>query len=152
MPWIFDYSAVTKTCGIIVKKMKNPQALYNRVANDMKNEVVKTRFGESKDPEGKAWPMSIRAAATGGKTLIDKGILRKSIHQFSNMTGAIVGTNIRYAAIHNFGGTIKRRAKKKDGSIGKTYTIKMPKRQFIGFTEEMRLRYREMLIRYLQEQ
>lgn len=57
-----------------------------------------------------------------GAPLMDNGILKNSITDASDNDHAIVGTNLIYAAIHNFGGQIKR----KSGHI-----TNMPKREFM---------------------
>lgn len=85
-----------------------------------------------------------------GKTLQDTGRLRKSITFRVKGKRVIVGTNVKYAAIHNFGGTIKHPGEspfimtddgiifmKKDGKypegtrFTKKHDIKMPKREYM---------------------
>ena len=61
------------------------------------------RFKQSKDPDGRRWKTSIRAAQEGGKTLIQSAQLRNSIHAKSDASGFAVGTNVKYAATHQFG-------------------------------------------------
>ena len=51
------------------------------------------RFKQSKDPDGRRWKTSIRAAQEGGKTLIQSAQLRNSIHAKSDASGFAVGTN-----------------------------------------------------------
>ena len=73
------------------------------------------RFKQSKDPDGRRWKTSIRAAQEGGKTLIQSAQLRNSIHAKSDASGFAVGTNVKYAATHQFGEpgrTIRARKKK----------------------------------------
>jgi len=53
------------------------------------------------------WDPSGRARATGGKTLVDKGIgggLEGSISYRASTNSVAIGTNKKYAAIHQFGG------------------------------------------------
>ena len=61
------------------------------------------RFKQSKGPDGRRWKTSIRAAQEGGKTLIQSAQLRNSIHAKSDTSGFAVGTNVKYAATHQFG-------------------------------------------------
>lgn len=73
------------------------------------------RFKQSKGPDGRRWKTSIRAAQEGGKTLIQSAQLRNSIHDKSDASGFAVGTNVKYAATHQFGEpgrTIRARKKK----------------------------------------
>ena len=73
------------------------------------------RFKQSKGPDGRRWKTSIRAAQEGGKTLIQSAQLRNSIHAKSDTSGFALGTNVKYAATHQFGEsgrTIRARKKK----------------------------------------
>lgn len=77
--------------------------------------VLKTaaqlRFRAQKGPDGTAWKPSFRAREEGGQTLSGSPPrLRRSISTSATPTTATVGTNVIYAAIHQFGGVI--RAKK----------------------------------------
>ena len=63
------------------------------------------RFKQSKGPDGRRWKTSIRAAQEGGKTLIQSAQLRNSIHAKSDTSGFALGTNVKYAATHQFGQT-----------------------------------------------
>ncbi len=99
------------------------------------------RFDTGKDPEGRAWKKSIRAQQDGGKTLSKSRDLATSIHVESSAKGVEVGTNKEYAAIHQFGGTIRA---KNDGllkfKIGDQWiskrSIEMPARPYLGITDE----------------
>jgi len=99
------------------------------------------------------WKASKRAAATGGgKTLVDTGRLKSSITMDATNTELKVGTNVKYAAIHQLGGTVPghiilpKRAKAlrwfdKSGTVrfAKKVTIPkitMPKRPFLVVQEE----------------
>ncbi len=56
------------------------------------------------------WPPSIRAMTKGGKTLIDTARLKNSmVAAVTGPTTLRVGTNVRYAAVHQFGfsGTVQ---------------------------------------------
>lgn len=68
------------------------------------------RFRTERGPGGQPWPKSRRAIEEGGKTLSLTRRLRNSITTAHDRTTATVGTNVVYAAIHQFGGII--RAKK----------------------------------------
>lgn len=55
------------------------------------------------------WPESHRARATKrGKTLIDTARLKNSMTMAVGPTSVSVGTNVKYAAIHQFGGSINK--------------------------------------------
>ncbi|SMH62534.1 phage virion morphogenesis protein [Azospirillum agricola] len=64
------------------------------------------RFETQTDPDGNPWPPSVRALAENGETLTDTARLRQSIASHVSPTAFEVGTNVVYAAIHQFGGAI----------------------------------------------
>lgn len=75
-------------------------------------EQIATSFEQERDPYDKPWDKSLRANLEGGQTLSDTGRLRRSFTYQANARGFVVGTNVRYAAIHQYGGTIRpKRAK-----------------------------------------
>lgn len=68
------------------------------------------RFRSGVGPDGAGWKKSFRAEHEGGQTLSLSRRLRNSITYIATPTGVTIGTNVIYAAIHQFGGVI--RAKK----------------------------------------
>lgn len=104
------------------------------------------RFRQGKDPEGRRWKTSIRAANEGGRTLIKSAQLRNSIHARSDASGFAVGTNVKHAATHQFGEpgrTIRARRKKAlrfriNGHwvSKKQVRIQIPARPFLGLSDE----------------
>lgn len=113
------------------------------------------RFKNQEAPDGSKWKPSKRAAGNGGKTLLDTGKLRRSINSKADNRGFAVGTNIIYAATHQFGdedrelGPITIRAKNakalkfnvggKDIFVKKVYIpslrVSIPVRPFLGINE-----------------
>lgn len=100
---------------------------------------VQERFEDARGPGGVPWVPSRRAREEGGRTLTDTRRLLRSIARAVTATEAIVGTvgDVRYAAIHQFGGTI--RAKTSRGlrfRVGESWVTKMsvtlPARPFLG--------------------
>lgn len=118
------------------------------------------RFDKSLSPEGKKWKTSIRAALTGGKTLIKSSVLRTSIRAEADKGGMAVGTNNIYAATHQFGvshRTIQpKNAKVLRFQIGgkwistKKVTISIPARPFLGISEEDDAEIKDMLDEMMQ--
>ena len=98
------------------------------------------------EPDGRRWKTSIRAAQEGGKTLIQSAQLRNSIHAKSDTSGFALGTNVKYAATHQFGEpgrTIRARKKKAlRFQVGgkwvtkKQVRITIPARPFLGLSED----------------
>lgn len=71
------------------------------------------RFQNEKDPDGNKWkPLAPATIAAKGNAniLSQSGRLLRSILYRPYRTGVEIGTNLEYAAIHQFGGTIKREA------------------------------------------
>lgn len=64
-------------------------------------------FADESGPLGK-WPEVKDKKRAGGQILQDTGRLANSITAHSDADSASVGTNVVYAAIHQFGGTIRK--------------------------------------------
>lgn len=104
------------------------------------------RFRQGRDPEGRRWKTSIRAAASGGRTLIDTAQLRNSIKAHSDEKGFAVGTNVKYAGTHQFGDSNRTiRAKTRKGlrfQVGgrwvtkKQVKVSIPARPYLGLSSE----------------
>lgn len=112
----------------MIKKAGETRKLMNVIAQDIVKETNLNFRGE-KDPDGKKWEKTKR----GGKILQDTGRLRSSISGEATADEAKAGTNLKYAAIHQFG-----------------YPKKMPKRSYIGITKKMKERYSEMYFKHLK--
>ncbi len=122
---------------------------------------TRLRFREGIDPDGAAWPPSKRALKVHGQTLVKSGRLRDSITHNVFDGGVEWGSNVIYAAIHQFGGTIHREAGtqkiyrkvSKSGELGNrfvkkrvanymtehahgAYDIHMPQRSFLGVDQD----------------
>ncbi len=112
---------------------------------------TQTRFRTQTGPGGQKWQPSGRVKRAtqkfiGGnaQTLSDSGHLRNSFTTATNNNRAIVGTNIIYAAIHQFGGPFTIPAHTRHSAFGrptKPYTFpatqkNMPARPFLGFAPE----------------
>ena len=61
------------------------------------------RFEAGRGPDDVPWKPSRRAEAQGGQTLVDSSRLRDSVTFRAAADGVEVGTNVVYAAIHQFG-------------------------------------------------
>lgn len=74
------------------------------------------RFEHSRAPDGSTWK---RGKKQGGKTLIDRGRLRNMGVRASD-SSVVVGSNLRYSRIHQFGHDAKG----------------MPARPYLGINDE----------------
>ncbi|WP_312938878.1 phage virion morphogenesis protein [Oscillibacter sp.] len=134
----------------LLKKMKDFSELDKKKVNAVSGQVVREstleRFKQSRDPAGKLWKTSKRAAESGGKTLVETATLRNSIHVHSDASGFAVGTNLKYAATHQFGDPGRviraRKAKALRFQIGgkwiskKSVRIKIPARTYLGLSDD----------------
>lgn len=99
---------------------------------------TRLRFKKQTGPDGQRWKPSRRAQLVGGQTLVMKARLLRSITHKADNSGTSWGTNVIYAGIQNFGGTIKAKG---GGSLrfrlpgGNFVTVKkvtIPARPFVG--------------------
>lgn len=104
------------------------------------------RFETGTGPDRKPWKPSIRAQRSRGQTLIDRGLLRESVVRQPVVSGNSVtlSSNLRYAAVHEFGATIRPvRAKALRFALpgGGFATVKkavIPARPFMAFDRKDR--------------
>jgi phage virion morphogenesis protein len=103
------------------------------------------RFRTETAPDGRKWTPSIRAQEEGGKTLTKTAALKKSIRAQSGIAGAAVGTNLIYAATHQYGDERTIRAKngrylrfKVNGQWVSVPSVRVsiPARPFLGISSE----------------
>lgn len=110
---------------------------WDRIGQSLVTGVI-DRFERGVGPDGQRWPESRRARVQGGQTLVDTSRLRDSITHRASDDGVEVGTNVVYAAIHQFGGRIEPKAKPKlvfrlaDGGWARVDHVDMPARPFLG--------------------
>lgn len=160
---------IQKLMALMVNRGGNLRPLMRQIAADM-HDAVEENFEKQGRPEWQGLSAAYaKYKAKNKKTAESKilefsGRLRKSITEKSDATQAIVGTNSRYAAIHQFGGTIdikphtrlltfkkyqrgqfkgktlfaknnKRASYGMKSAIG-AYKIKIDARPFLKFTDE----------------
>lgn len=99
---------------------------------------VNMRFARGTGPDGEAW-----APLTTGETpiLVKSGRLRDSITHAVTGDSVTVGTNLLYAATHQFGATIKpKNAKALAFTVGGKFvmakTVQIPARPFLGISDQ----------------
>jgi phage virion morphogenesis protein len=130
--------------GRAADQLANPRPLWEEVGASLVASTQR-RFETGVGPDGSPWPPSIRALAVGGKTLVDTARLMQSITFNASESGVEVGTNVLYAAIHQFGGTINAKTPaglrfQVHGASGKKewrnkQSVKIPARPFIGLDD-----------------
>lgn len=142
--------------------------------------LVQEGFTRESDPTGIAWLRSRRAEEESGLTLTDTARLRNSIRRRMDATSFTLATNVKYAAIHNYGGNIriarhtslqlyrvtkggkrtrvslyggsKSKRLVRKGVDVKAHSIKMPRRQFLPYGgRALPYRYRKAFTSALNE-
>lgn len=98
--------------------VENRYLLMRRLSETM-HTAVKLNFRYAGRPE---W-LGLKYRA--GKPLTDTGRLKDSFSTLSDNDTALVGTNIVYAAIHNFG-----------GMAGRNRKVRIPQREFLTLTDD----------------
>lgn len=108
--------------------------------------ATRDRFKKGLGPDRKKWKTSIRAAESGGKTLVKTSQLLNSLNVKSDASGFAVGTNVKYGATHQFGEKGRTiRAKQSKGLkfkingrwiTKKEVRIKIPARPYLGFSDD----------------
>lgn len=103
---------------------------------------VHIRFRTGTAPDGSRWKPSLRAQINGGKTLIKDAHLVQSTSSNHGRDYAEWGVNRPdYAAIHQFGGTIKPKStgglrfKLANGAFVTARQVNMPARPFLGVSD-----------------
>ena len=123
-----ESSTLNAALSRLAAALANPAAAMDQIGRYL---VVSTlrRFERERAPDGSPWLKSARALAEGGQTLTDTGRLRGSIaHTVTDGGRAVeVGSNVLYAAIHQFG-----------GRAGKGLRAKIPARPYLGIDERDR--------------
>lgn len=121
------------------------QADRELLLSDMAELVVaetQLNFENEQRPDATDWPASQRAEMTGDKTLQHHGHLRDSItYQIDGAAmRAEIGSNLQYAAIHQFG-----------GQAGRNQAVTIPERAYLGITPAMQIEMGDMAIAFFDE-
>lgn len=160
----------------IIKRANNLKEPMKIISVDMKNEIQRN-IDEEHSFDGVAWRKSKRAIKDKGQTLKDTGRLYKSFRYLSGNNFARVGTNVIYASTMNYGakkGSLWKgvyrvkahyrrvRYKTKSGQWAKkrikvkSHTRRgqapwgdIPKRQFMGISDEQKQKYIDMITDYI---
>ncbi|MDO5541725.1 MAG: phage virion morphogenesis protein [Acinetobacter sp.] len=134
--------------------------LFDTVGNTVVS-GIRSRWEGGEGLEGK-WPLSIRVMREGGTTLRKTSRLVDSVTYNVLRDGVEIGTNVVYGAIHHFGGEIKHEARTRtlffrqnqrtgqvgnrfvrksrsnfaQESMGRAYSVNVPRRPWLGITED----------------
>ena len=99
------------------------------------------RFEEEEDPQGNKWA----SVARSGKILTDTARLRNSIDSAVAGDTVLVGSNVKYARIHQLGGTVKpvnkkalkfKTGKGKGAKWAQAKQVTIPARPYLGISKD----------------
>ena len=123
-----ESSALNAAFARLAPVLANPAAAMDQIGRYLVDSTLR-RFERERAPDGSPWLKSARALAEGGRTLTDTGRLRGSIaHTVTDGGRAVeVGSNVLYAAIHQFG-----------GRAGKGLRATIPARPYLGIDDRDR--------------
>lgn len=122
-----------------------------RLRDAARNRIASTNVG----PDGVPWPVSFRAKTEGGKTLLDTTDLSESLTWRASAREVEIGSNLIYAAIHQFGGDIVpvsagaltfRLANGQMVTCGK---VTIPARPYLGVSDEDEVILTDLALTYL---
>lgn len=113
----------------LLRGLKNPTPMLWDLANAGESQTRRRIEVEKQGPNGERWPeWSPDYAATrhGGQSLLEStGALLDSLTAFADAQTAGWGTNVTYAAIHQFG-----------GKAGRRQTAEIPARPYLGVSDD----------------
>ena len=107
-----DDAALQASFRRLTATLDDLRPVMDRIGQSLVTSVI-DRFKRERGPGGAPWKPSARAVRGKrgkGQTLTDTGRLRASITYRAGRDQVEVGANVAYAAIHQFGGQIERRA------------------------------------------
>ena len=148
-----------------IATLADPRPLLDEIGGRLETST-RLRFETGRSPDGAAWPASARAKRQSGQTLVDTGRLRDSIAHVVRGSGPsaelLVGTDVAYAAIHQFGGrtpprTIRPKRKKALWWPGAPHPVAsvdhpgstIPARPWLGLSDGDRARIARIVARHL---
>ncbi|OAV05906.1 phage virion morphogenesis protein [Moraxella catarrhalis] len=126
-----DDRQASQSLSRLLQNAQNSQPIMRGLAAEL--ETMTSDNFDSESFGGQAW---VRKAFGGGKTLTDTGELRDSITSSASSTTAAIGTNLVYARIHHFGGTIQAKNKPylafaTPNGFARVKSVDLPSRPFL---------------------
>lgn len=156
-----EIDSMVNTMGVMAKN--HFTANFRKQGFDDENIVKWKKRKKKESRRGKVGESGVASVGMGRNILVKSGRLRRSINfRKKGKWAVVIGTDVPYAKIHNEGGTINKSFDRKilsfssGGKFAKTrtraqrkevsyqqqvtinaHTIKMPKRQFIGYSGKL---------------
>jgi len=135
-----DHKAFNEALARLARATDKPEPVLRGIGEYLRNSTA-DRFKTQESPDGAPWkPLSetykASKASNADKILTLGGYLRKIVFQVAGDT-VLVGSPMEYAAIHQFGGTIRPK-NAKALSVGGRYvaSVTIPARPYLGVSDE----------------
>lgn len=153
-----DKAELQRLEGLMAEQAKiDPKGLMPRLGEYLMRSTEQ-RFKSQTAPDGTPWqalnPDYAEAKKYNkGKILTLRGYLRRYIHyQIPDANTVEVGSNLKYAAIHQFGGTIRPKAGKALSFGGRfVRSVTIPARPYLGISVQDDKAIREIIRDWLTE-
>lgn len=125
------------------RAMGNTTPVMNAIGTGLVSSTTK-RFVSQTDPDGVTWAAVNDEYAEGKKNsriLTESGRLRDSITHKASRDAVLVGSNVIYAAIHQFGGVINAKSGGRlsffiGGKLARPTSVTMPARPYLGISKD----------------
>lgn len=146
-----------------IKKLGNLQNFWHSVGDYMQRRTIKECFDKEQSPDGVKWRQlsdarhNERSKRGSYKILSDTGELRRSVKYKAFSNYVIIGSNLKYSRIHQFGGKITVTPKMRKFLHYKgihlkrsTSYVTIPPRPFLGVTMSDKRHIANMFTLYLR--
>lgn len=147
MPRHTSLNQLIQTTKDLESKSTDLAPLMAHIANLLQT-TTSEAFEKESSPFGQKWaklsPNTLKRHKAGKKKLVDKGKLVHSIHTRHTHKSASIGTNVSYAAIHQFGGI-----------AGRNKSVQIKPRAFLPINKKgaipknLKYEIKEMVVEYL---
>lgn len=134
-----DDSQCQRTLAQLLRNASNSRVIMQGLATEL--ETMTADNFENEAFGGQAW---VRKAFGNGKTLTNTGELKDSVTSSATSHTASVGTNVAYARIHHFGGTIHAKNKPYlafaiPNGFARVKSVTLPSRPFLPVSPDGKL-------------
>lgn len=121
----------------LAKGLANKGQLLKNCAGVLLSRTLK-RFQDEVAPDDTPW----KATKRSGKILTNTARLRDSVETATTANSVLIGSNVEYARIHQYGGIIKPKKAKSlafkgaDGSLRFAKQVTIPARPYLGMSKD----------------
>jgi phage virion morphogenesis protein len=135
-----DDKQLRRSLGRVAALAQRPEALLKRIGMGLAATSAE-RFETQTDPWGHPWaelsPAYAAIKTRGGRILTASGMLHQSLHYVVSGRQVQVGSNLVYAAVHQFGATIKPKNAKAlvfhlASGLVHAHSVSVPARPYLG--------------------